>query len=117
MESFRVACISLPSSPHRPRALMPSICNCSVSRELTLPFTAIRKISSVFRSVYRDVYPEGDVIIFGGVPSASPSELASAEPPWTKTSLVPCFHNSTALLQIAEKSMPSVPPSFTTVIS
>src|SRR6185436_1240031 len=116
MASLRVACISLPSKPHKPNALIPSICNCSVNNELTLPFTAIKKISRVFLSVHRDVYPEGDVIILGGVPKDSPSEFASAEPPCTKTNFLPCFNNSAASAQIAEKSTPSVPPSFTTVI-
>src|SRR5215216_1371115 len=95
---------------------MPRLCNCSVSSELTLPFTAIKKISNVLRSVYREVYPEGDMIIFGGVPRDSPSEFASAEPPCTKTSCFPCFRSSAASLHIAEKSAPCVPPSFTTVI-
>src|SRR5512147_2501125 len=116
MESLRVACINLPSSPHNPNAMTPSICNCSVNNELTLPLTAMKKISKVLRSVYLDVYPEGDVIIFGGIPSPSPRVFASAEPPCTKTSRLPCFSNSTASLQMAEKSTPSVPPSFTTII-
>ena len=44
------------------------------------------KMSSVSGSVYRLVYPEGDVTMRGGLPSRVDTAFNSSEPPCTSTS-------------------------------
>ena len=82
---FRFPSQRRPSTPLSPTALTPNAWKRSTQLLLSRPQYTISKISSVFRSVRRLTWPEGEVMNWGGCPSCSAMMFVVSAPPCTTT--------------------------------